>query len=168
VKEEEFRYPGPKPQTREAGIIMIADAVEAAARSLDDPTPGRLKGTIQGIIENTFLDGQLDECDLTLKDLRKIADAFLKVLLSMKHERIKYPGFQTAERKKKAANKANGKKKQTEKEQKAAEAGAPDDGMGGEPEASESTERREEAPRLTGYDDSSYVSDDESTRETQN
>lgn len=91
-EEAEFRYPGPKPQTREAGIIMIADSVEAAARSLDEPTSGRLKGTIKAIIDDTFLDGQLDECDLTLKDLTKIADSFLKLLLSMRHERIKYPG----------------------------------------------------------------------------
>ena len=92
VAEDEFRYPGPKPQTREAGIIMIADSVEAAARTLDNPTTARLKGAIQTIIENTFLDGQLDECDLTLKDLNYISEAFLKVLASMHHERIKYPG----------------------------------------------------------------------------
>lgn len=108
VKEEEFRYPGPKPQTREAGIIMIADGVEAAARSLDEPTPGRLKGTIKAIIDNTFLDGQLDECDLTLKDLTKISEAFLKILLSMKHERIKYPGFNLD----KQAEKENGLKEE--------------------------------------------------------
>lgn len=101
VEEAEFRYPGPKPQTREAGIIMIADGVEAAARSLDEPTPGRLKGTIKAIIESTFLDGQLDECDLTLKDLTKISEAFLKVLVTMKHERIKYPGFQLEKDKRK-------------------------------------------------------------------
>lgn len=98
VKEEEFRYPGPKPQTREAGIIMIADGVEASTRSLDDPGAGRLKGTIKSIIDSTFLDGQLDECDLTLKDLTKIADAFLKVLASMYHERIRYPESTTEKR----------------------------------------------------------------------
>ena len=99
-EESEFRYPGPKPQTREAGIIMIADSVEAAARSLDDPTTARLKGTIKAIIDDTFLDGQLDECDLTLRDLTKTADAFLKLLLSMRHERIKYPGQEKLERRK--------------------------------------------------------------------
>lgn len=91
VKEDEFRYPGPKPQTREAGIIMIADGVEATVRALDEPSVSRIKGAIKGIIDSTFLDGQLDECDLTLKDLTKISDAFLRVLLSMKHERVKYP-----------------------------------------------------------------------------
>lgn len=94
VKEEEFRYPGPKPQTREAGIIMLADGVEASVRTLEDRNTARLKGAIKTITENTFLDGQLDECDLTFKDLSKISEAFHKVLLSMHHERIKYPGIE--------------------------------------------------------------------------
>lgn len=98
VKEDEFRYPGPKPQTREAGIIMIADGVEATVRSLDEPSVSRIKGAIKGIIDSTFLDGQLDECDLTLKDLTKISDAFLRILLTMKHERIKYPEPSTGEK----------------------------------------------------------------------
>ena len=98
VAEDEFRYSGPKPQTREAGIIMIADGAEAAARSLDDPNPAHLKSTITTVIESTFLDGQLDECDLTLKDLTKISDAFLKVLSSLYHERLKYPGIELEKR----------------------------------------------------------------------
>ncbi|MDD5009798.1 MAG: HDIG domain-containing protein, partial [Syntrophorhabdaceae bacterium] len=72
IKEQDFRYAGPKPQTKETGIIMLADAVEAASRVLDDPTPKRIESHVQGIIENIFLDGQLDESELTLKDLNAI------------------------------------------------------------------------------------------------
>jgi hypothetical protein len=93
VGEEEFRYPGPKPQTKEAGIIMIADATEAASRTLEDPSPARLKGVIRQIIDYIFLDGQLDECDLTLRDLEKISQAFLRVLMGIYHHRVNYPGF---------------------------------------------------------------------------
>jgi len=94
VKEDEFRYSGPKPQTRDAGIIMIADGAEAAARTLNEPSPSRFKGAIKTIIDTTFVDGQLDDCDLTLKDLTKISEAFLTVLTSMHHERVKYPGVE--------------------------------------------------------------------------
>lgn len=93
VTEEEFRYPGPKPQTKEAGIIMIADAVEAASRTLDEPSPARLKGLIRQIIDYIFLDGQLNECALTLRDLEKIAQSFLRVLMGIHHHRVSYPGF---------------------------------------------------------------------------
>ena len=93
VTEEEFRYPGPKPQTKEAGIIMIADAVEAASRTLGEPSPARLKGMIRQIIDYIFLDGQLNECDLTLRDLEKIAQSFLRVLMGIHHQRVSYPGF---------------------------------------------------------------------------
>jgi putative nucleotidyltransferase with HDIG domain len=93
VSEAEFRYPGPKPQTKEAGIIMIADGVEAASRTLEDPSPARLKGVIRQIIDYIFLDGQLDECDLTLRDLEKISQAFLRVLMGIHHHRVDYPGF---------------------------------------------------------------------------
>ena len=93
VREAEFRYPGPKPQTKEAGIIMIADAVEAASRTLEDPSPARLKGVIRQIIDYIFLDGQLDECDLTLRDLEGISQSFLRVLMGIYHHRVSYPGF---------------------------------------------------------------------------
>ncbi len=93
LNEDEYRYPGPKPQTKEAGIIMIADAVEAASRTLDDPSPARLKGLIRRIIDYIFLDGQLNECDLTLRDLEKIAQSFQRVLMGIHHQRVSYPGF---------------------------------------------------------------------------
>lgn len=91
VNVEHFRYPGPKPQTKEAGLVLLADAVEAASRTLENPTPGRIKGLVQRIINNMFLDGQLDECELTLKDLNLIAESFNKVLNGIHHHRIEYP-----------------------------------------------------------------------------
>lgn len=91
ISEEEFRYPGPKPQFREAALCMLADSIEAAARSLDEPTPVRLQNIVKNIIQRKFLDGQLDECNLTLKDLSKVEDAFKRILLGMYHQRIDYP-----------------------------------------------------------------------------
>ncbi|MDY7035251.1 MAG: HDIG domain-containing protein [Thermodesulfobacteriota bacterium] len=91
IKEENFQYPGPKPQTKEAGLVMLADVVEAAARSLKDPTPSRIQGMVQKIINKVFSDGQLDECELTLKDLHEIAKSFNKTLSGIFHHRIEYP-----------------------------------------------------------------------------
>ena len=91
VQEDEFRYPGPKPQFREAALIMLADSIEAASRSLDEPTPMRLQNIVRNIIQRKFMDGQLDECNLTLKDLTTIEEAFTRVLLGIYHQRIDYP-----------------------------------------------------------------------------
>lgn len=91
VAEGEFRYPGPKPQFREVALCMLADSIEAAARSLDEPTPARLQNIVRNIIQKKFLDGQLDECNLTLKDLTKVENAFVKILLGIYHQRIDYP-----------------------------------------------------------------------------
>jgi putative nucleotidyltransferase with HDIG domain len=91
VNTEHFRYPGPKPQTKEAGLVMLADSVEAASRSLENPTPARLKGLVQKIINKIFLDGQLDECELTLRDLHEIARSFNKILNGIHHHRVEYP-----------------------------------------------------------------------------
>jgi len=91
VNVDDFRYPGPKPQTREAGLVMLADVVEAASRTLDNPTPSRIQGLVQNLINNIFSDGQLDECELTLKDLHKIARSFNKILYGIHHHRIEYP-----------------------------------------------------------------------------
>jgi len=90
VNIDDFRYPGPKPQTREAGLVMLADVVEAASRALDNPTPSRIQGLVQNLINNIFSDGQLDECELTLKDLHKIARSFNKILYGIHHHRIEY------------------------------------------------------------------------------
>lgn len=91
VKEQDFRYPGPKPQTRETGLVLLADAVEAASRTLAEPTPARIQGLVQKIINNIFIDGQLDECELTLKNLHEIAKSFNLVLNGIYHHRIDYP-----------------------------------------------------------------------------
>jgi hypothetical protein len=91
--EEEYRYPGPKPQTRVAALVMIADAVEAASRVLKDPTPSRINGLIEKIINNVFIDGQLEECELTLKDIHIIKERFAYILTGILHKRVEYPGF---------------------------------------------------------------------------
>ena len=90
-KEGEFRYPGPKPQTKEAGIVMIADEVEAASKTLSNPTVSHLTDFVREITNRIFLDGQLDECELTLKDLNIIVDSFVNVLVGIFHHRIEYP-----------------------------------------------------------------------------
>jgi cyclic-di-AMP phosphodiesterase PgpH len=91
AQERDFRYSGPKPQTREAGIVMLADAVEAASRTLEDPTPKRIETHVQTIVEQIFVDGQLDECELTLKDLHSIQKSFIAILIGIFHQRIEYP-----------------------------------------------------------------------------
>ena len=91
VAEEEFRYDGPKPQTREAALVMLADSVEAAVRSLQNRTYNRVEGMVHRIVKEKLLDGQLDECDLTFKDLDVIASAFIQVLSGIFHARIEYP-----------------------------------------------------------------------------
>ncbi|MDD2554483.1 MAG: HDIG domain-containing protein [Desulfotomaculaceae bacterium] len=91
ITEEEFRYEGPKPRTRAAAIVMLADAVEAAVRSLQSPTQGRVEGLVRKIIKDKLNDGQLEECDLTFKDLGVIASSFVRVLSGVFHSRIEYP-----------------------------------------------------------------------------
>jgi putative nucleotidyltransferase with HDIG domain len=91
--EDSFRYPGPKPQTKVAGIIMLADTVEASSRVLEDPSPARIGTLVEKVVNTIYLDQQLDECELTLKDLRKIADSFTKTLTGTFHHRIQYPGM---------------------------------------------------------------------------
>ncbi|MBM4157357.1 MAG: HDIG domain-containing protein [Ignavibacteria bacterium] len=86
-----YRYPGPKPNTRETAIAMLADTIEASTRTIEDPTPGKLEDKIDEIINKRLVDGELDNCDLTLKDLTKIKLAFLKILVGIHHQRIKYP-----------------------------------------------------------------------------
>ena len=104
VKEEDYRYPGPKPQTREAAILMLADAVQAATSALADPTPARIRGAVQKIINGIFVDGQLDECDLTLRSLHLISNSFVRILTGIFHHRIEYPGVELVD----SAKKRNG------------------------------------------------------------
>ncbi len=93
VNEQDFRYPGPKPQSREAAILMLADQVEAASRTLHDPTPGQVRSLIRRLIQSTIQDRQFDECDITTKDLDQITRAFERVITGMYHHRVEYPGF---------------------------------------------------------------------------
>ena len=94
VSESEFRYPGPKPQSREAAILMLADQVEAASRTLEDPGPGQIRSMIHRLTQATVEDGQFDECDVTIKELGRIGGAFERVLMGMYHHRVEYPGFE--------------------------------------------------------------------------
>ena len=91
IKESDYRYPGPKPQTKETGIMMLADAVEAAVRAIEEPNPERIESVIGDLIKKRFEEGELDECPLTLKDLTRIRSAFLTVLVGAYHSRVKYP-----------------------------------------------------------------------------
>lgn len=91
IKEEDFRYLGPIPQFKESGIIMLADGVEAAVRSISDPTKGKIEEMVNNIIKDKLNTGQLDDCDLTLKDLDRIRESFLTSLNGIYHQRIEYP-----------------------------------------------------------------------------
>ena len=96
VDESSFRYPGPKPQTKEAGILMLADAVESASRVLVEPTPSRIESLVEDLSRKRLLDGQFDECGLTLEEVRKIGDSLVKSLTAVYHGRVKYPDQETA------------------------------------------------------------------------
>ncbi len=109
LNEDDFRYEGPKPQTKEAAIVMLADSVEAAVRSMQNKTHGRIEGLVRKILREKLLDGQLDECDLTFRDLEDIAQAFLKVLSGIFHSRVEYPDL-TKEMERRKSRSANSNK----------------------------------------------------------
>ena len=92
VSEEDYRYPGPKPQTREAALVLLADAVEASSRTLVDPSPARLKAHIGSIVQRILAEGQLDEAALTFRDLTAVSETFHRILTGIFHQRIDYPG----------------------------------------------------------------------------
>ena len=104
-KEEEYRYPGPKPQSKEIAIVSLADTIEALSRTMDEPTPSRIEEMVNDVVKKKFLEGELDESDLTLKDLGKIAGSFTRVLNATFHTRIAYPQDDTD--KKSSKNKEN-------------------------------------------------------------
>jgi membrane-associated HD superfamily phosphohydrolase len=110
VNIDDFRYPGPRPQTREAGLVMLADVLEAASRTVENPTPARIQLLVQELINKVFSDGQLDNCELTLKDLHNIARSFNKILTAIHHHRIEYA--ETA-----AITSGNGKNGSTDRRQ---------------------------------------------------
>jgi len=96
IDEADFRYPGPKPQTKEAAVLMLADAVESASRALVEPTPSRIESLVHDIAMKRLLDGQFDACGLTLKELATINDSLVKSLIAVYHGRVKYPDQRTA------------------------------------------------------------------------
>ncbi len=99
IKETDFSYSGPKPQTKECGILMMADVLEATSRSLNNPNPQKLEETVNRTIHDIYNMGQLDECDLTLRNLNQIATAFVRILTSVYHARIEYPDFENVKKK---------------------------------------------------------------------
>jgi putative nucleotidyltransferase with HDIG domain len=109
LPESEFRYPGPKPRTRETAVLMICDGVEGAVRALPEPTPGRIETTVHQIVMERLNDGQFDDCDITLKDLSRVEEAVVKGLCAAYHGRIAYPKDVSKEAAPRA--KANGEKK---------------------------------------------------------
>jgi putative nucleotidyltransferase with HDIG domain len=96
--ERDFRYPGPKPRSKETAVLMLADAVEAAARSLNEPTPSRIRGVVTRILDARVKDGQLDESPITFEDLAKIRESFIPILTALFHARVDYPGSPASER----------------------------------------------------------------------
>lgn len=91
ISDEQFRYPGPKPQSRETAIVMLCDAVEGAVRAMSEPTPNRIEDTVDRLIEKRMMDGQFDDCDMTFRELQTIRNSLVKTLASIYHARITYP-----------------------------------------------------------------------------
>ncbi|MFH1093270.1 MAG: HDIG domain-containing metalloprotein [Candidatus Omnitrophota bacterium] len=114
VQQEDFRYPGPRPQSKEAAIVMLADSVEAATKSMPQPNPSKINEVVSRIINNKFIDGQLNGCDLTLKDLHTIAGVFIHILNGIFHSRVEYPDI------KQLQNEQNKNKESSEKKGKSA------------------------------------------------
>jgi hypothetical protein len=111
LSDTDFRYPGPKPQTREAGLVMLGDVIEASSRTLSNPTPARIRSLVRERIEHIYMDGQLDECELTLRNLNTIAESFIKILMGIFHHRIDYPDTKPKESNaKKEADESSNKK----------------------------------------------------------
>lgn len=98
-EEFDYRYPGPKPRTKEAAILMLSDSVESATRTLREPTPSRIESLVQQLANKRLMDGQFDECDLTLRELHKVVESISKSVASIYHGRVQYPGSEKAEKK---------------------------------------------------------------------
>lgn len=96
VNIEDFKYPGPKPATKEAALIMLADSVEAAVRSLQDKTPEKVKERILKLIKERVADGELDQCNISMLELNKVAEEFAQALGAVHHERVEYPDLDKA------------------------------------------------------------------------
>jgi putative nucleotidyltransferase with HDIG domain len=126
-----YQYPGPKPQTKEAGILMLADGIEAASRTLSEPSPDRIRGLVQKMINKVFSSGELDECELTLRDLHQIAKCFSRILTGIYHQRVAYA---------EPAEKTN----ETDREKEEGEGSTSAEDLAGEPPADKSKLSSEE------------------------
>jgi putative nucleotidyltransferase with HDIG domain len=102
--ERDFRYPGPKPRSKETAVLMLADAVEAAARSLNEPTPSRIRGVVTRILDARVKDGQLDESPITFEELAKVRESFIPILTALFHARVHYPGSPANEERRRPAD----------------------------------------------------------------
>jgi hypothetical protein len=89
--EEEYRYPGPRPQSKEIAIVSLADTIEALSRTMEEPTPSRIEEMVREVVRKKFMEGELDESSLTLKELEKITQSFIRLLNAVFHTRINYP-----------------------------------------------------------------------------
>jgi membrane-associated HD superfamily phosphohydrolase len=96
IDESDFRYPGPRPQTPEAAVMMLADTVESASRALREPAPARIENLVREIAKKKFEDGQFEDCSITIKQLNTIQESLVKSLNAMYHARVKYPEKETA------------------------------------------------------------------------
>ena len=115
IDEESYRYSGPKPQSKEAGVILLADMLEAEARTLNNPTASRIKSLTQNVINKNLVNGQLDDCNLTLRELNKIKDVFSRILTGMFHNRVEYPDEELINKlKKERVQNESANKKQSE------------------------------------------------------
>lgn len=116
VFEDDYRYPGPKPSNKVMGVLMLADGVEAASRSLDEPTDLKIRSVVERIVDDCLQEGQLDESDLTLADIRKVSEAFHRILSNIYHRRIDYPGFDFNRRPKREKKDAEGSSEEAPEE----------------------------------------------------
>jgi putative nucleotidyltransferase with HDIG domain len=114
VDDKNFRYPGPRPRSKETGILSLADAIESASRSLKKPNPIKIRGLVDDIVRSRWIDGQLDDCTLTLRELTKVRDSFANTLRSMMHSRISYTKTEEIADRKTGGGKSTGEKKEAE------------------------------------------------------
>ncbi|HBG60942.1 MAG: hypothetical protein A2Y03_10760 [Omnitrophica WOR_2 bacterium GWF2_38_59] len=140
ISEDNFRYPGPKPQTRETAIVLLADSVEGAVRALDEKNMNRIGDTVRKIINNKFIDGQLDECNLTLKEIDQISLTFVRILGGMYHGRVKYPEKKNSVQKKSAEKNRIFQRSESQRSQKDNQNGSSDNIVQNNPKPSKDTE----------------------------
>jgi cyclic-di-AMP phosphodiesterase PgpH len=108
VPEERFRYPGPKPQATESAIVMLSDACEAAIRSQKQPTPKSIENTVNNIVEARLIDGQFEQCNITLKQIDTVRNSLIKTLATVYHSRMEYPDLDELRRHRDVGTKTNG------------------------------------------------------------